>query len=498
MSQSLCCWLRFLRWDVQISKEAQEYMIEEYKHLRQRDCTGAGKSSWRITVRQLESMIRLSESMARMHCQEEVSHVRCLGLLMPSLSVQPSYALSVRVHGTHALSGRGEPRTLPRFAYALSVSTTILCPLCPSPWHACTVRKRWATYAASVCLCPLCQYNHLMPSLSESMARMHCQEEVSHVRCLSLLMPSLSVHGTHALSGRGEPRTLPWFAYALSVSTTILCPLRQYSHLMPSLSVQPSYALSVSTTILCPLCQSMARMRCQEEVSHVRCLGLLMPSLSAQPSYALSVSTTILCPLCQYNHLMPSLSVHGTHALSGRGEPRTLPRFAYALCQYNHLMPSPSVQPSYALSVSTTILCPLCQYNHLMPSLSVQPSYALSVSTTILCPLCQYNHLMPSLSVHGTHALSGRGEPRTLPRFAYAACSGFGSVFPNKSHLQQGCATLSVSTTILCPLSVQPSYALSVSTTIWMIPVGAIFTDLVEQQFCVLLLIVLFFFSKTG
>lgn len=47
-------------------------MIEEYKRLRQRDCSGAGKSSWRITVRQLESMIRLSEAMARMHCQEEV------------------------------------------------------------------------------------------------------------------------------------------------------------------------------------------------------------------------------------------------------------------------------------------------------------------------------------------------------------------------------------------------------------------------------------------
>ena len=30
-----------------------------------------------------------------------------------------------------------------------------------------------------------------------------------------------------------------------------------------------------------------------------------------------------------------------------------------------------------------------------------------------------------------------------------------------------------------------------------MIPVGVIFTDLVEQQFCVVLLIVLFFFSKT-
>ncbi|XP_033731881.1 zygotic DNA replication licensing factor mcm6-like isoform X2 [Pecten maximus] len=61
-----------------INKEAQEYMIEEYKHLRQRDGTGAAKSSWRITVRQLESMIRLSEGMARLHCQDEVQpkHVK--------------------------------------------------------------------------------------------------------------------------------------------------------------------------------------------------------------------------------------------------------------------------------------------------------------------------------------------------------------------------------------------------------------------------------------
>lgn len=39
---------------------------------------GATRSSWRITVRQLESMIRLSEAMARLYCQEEVQpkHVK--------------------------------------------------------------------------------------------------------------------------------------------------------------------------------------------------------------------------------------------------------------------------------------------------------------------------------------------------------------------------------------------------------------------------------------
>uniref|UniRef100_A0A096NY81 DNA replication licensing factor MCM6 n=1 Tax=Papio anubis TaxID=9555 RepID=A0A096NY81_PAPAN len=61
-----------------ISKESEDFIVEQYKHLRQRDGSGVTKSSWRITVRQLESMIRLSEAMARMHCCDEVQpkHVK--------------------------------------------------------------------------------------------------------------------------------------------------------------------------------------------------------------------------------------------------------------------------------------------------------------------------------------------------------------------------------------------------------------------------------------
>ena len=57
-----------------------EFLVEQYRHLRQRDSGGGIQSSWRITVRQLESMIRLSESMARLHCSDEVRSTSTLGL----------------------------------------------------------------------------------------------------------------------------------------------------------------------------------------------------------------------------------------------------------------------------------------------------------------------------------------------------------------------------------------------------------------------------------
>ncbi|XP_050721019.1 DNA replication licensing factor MCM6-like [Eriocheir sinensis] len=61
-----------------MNKEATEYLVEQYRTLRQRDSVGVARSSWRVTVRQLESMIRLSEGMARMHCSDQVApkHVK--------------------------------------------------------------------------------------------------------------------------------------------------------------------------------------------------------------------------------------------------------------------------------------------------------------------------------------------------------------------------------------------------------------------------------------
>uniref|UniRef100_A0A7N8XW78 DNA replication licensing factor MCM6 n=1 Tax=Mastacembelus armatus TaxID=205130 RepID=A0A7N8XW78_9TELE len=62
-----------------ISSDSEDFIVEQYKRLRQRDGSGGvSKSAWRITVRQLESMIRLSEAMARLHCCDEVQpkHVK--------------------------------------------------------------------------------------------------------------------------------------------------------------------------------------------------------------------------------------------------------------------------------------------------------------------------------------------------------------------------------------------------------------------------------------
>lgn len=54
--------------------EAKEVLVERYKELRADDAQGgAGRNSYRITVRQLESMIRLSEAIAKAHACEEIT-----------------------------------------------------------------------------------------------------------------------------------------------------------------------------------------------------------------------------------------------------------------------------------------------------------------------------------------------------------------------------------------------------------------------------------------
>lgn len=60
-----------------INEESGALLVSNYGHLRQRE-SGTGKGTWRITVRQLESMVRLSEAIAKMECSNEVEpkHVK--------------------------------------------------------------------------------------------------------------------------------------------------------------------------------------------------------------------------------------------------------------------------------------------------------------------------------------------------------------------------------------------------------------------------------------
>ncbi|CAG98247.1 MCM DNA helicase complex subunit MCM6 [Kluyveromyces lactis] len=55
-----------------MTKEARDYLVKRYTELRKDDAQGYSKSSYRITVRQLESLIRLSEAIARANCVDEI------------------------------------------------------------------------------------------------------------------------------------------------------------------------------------------------------------------------------------------------------------------------------------------------------------------------------------------------------------------------------------------------------------------------------------------
>ncbi|KAI1172542.1 MCM2/3/5 family-domain-containing protein [Nemania sp. FL0916] len=69
-------YIRFARtFRPEFTDEAREQLVAKYKELRADDAQGGGgigKNSYRITVRQLESLIRLSEAIAKANCVEEI------------------------------------------------------------------------------------------------------------------------------------------------------------------------------------------------------------------------------------------------------------------------------------------------------------------------------------------------------------------------------------------------------------------------------------------
>lgn len=74
--------LRYIRFartlNPQITDDSRRVLVDCYRRLRQGDTMGRSRTAYRITVRQLESLIRLSEALARLHCDDVVrpSYVR--------------------------------------------------------------------------------------------------------------------------------------------------------------------------------------------------------------------------------------------------------------------------------------------------------------------------------------------------------------------------------------------------------------------------------------
>ena len=51
--------------------ESAAILKKEYKEMR-KATSGDSKTAYKVTVRQLESLIRLSEAMARLHCDDKI------------------------------------------------------------------------------------------------------------------------------------------------------------------------------------------------------------------------------------------------------------------------------------------------------------------------------------------------------------------------------------------------------------------------------------------
>ena len=74
-TEQLQRYIRFARtFKPEFTPEARELLVEKYKELRADDAQGGiGRNSYRITVRQLESLIRLSEAIAKANCVDDVT-----------------------------------------------------------------------------------------------------------------------------------------------------------------------------------------------------------------------------------------------------------------------------------------------------------------------------------------------------------------------------------------------------------------------------------------
>jgi DNA replication licensing factor MCM6 len=72
-ADQMLLYIRFARtFQPEMTEESKLTMKECYLALRQNDILGKNNTAYRITVRQLESLIRLSEALAKLHLDDKV------------------------------------------------------------------------------------------------------------------------------------------------------------------------------------------------------------------------------------------------------------------------------------------------------------------------------------------------------------------------------------------------------------------------------------------
>lgn len=117
-------YLKFTRASVhpRLGKEAAELLVQRYVQLRTTDAGNNGTWSHRMTVRQLESLIRLSEALARLHCDlvvqpkyvaEAARLLKGSILRLEEQPVQLASSLAVQSESSTGPAGASAPLFLP-------------------------------------------------------------------------------------------------------------------------------------------------------------------------------------------------------------------------------------------------------------------------------------------------------------------------------------------------------------------------------------------------
>jgi DNA replication licensing factor MCM6 len=92
-----------------ISDDSEKVLVSNFVELRQKDSVGVSRSSYRITVRQLEVLVRLSEALARMNLDYEVQ--KASQLLKKSIIQVEAEAINLDIPAETADVARVESRT---------------------------------------------------------------------------------------------------------------------------------------------------------------------------------------------------------------------------------------------------------------------------------------------------------------------------------------------------------------------------------------------------